>query len=520
VTARPHTLLMTQPAGPLGAVGELADDHEVIADVERCVARLATGDPPVGLVAIDLGGSRPWASVRQLREAAPALPLAIIAPDDEVAAARSSLAFLPEAGEVTVLPAGADPRELLRRLRELAAATEQRQRVRGALDAMNRDLAERRPSVDDGPRTSVSEHYLAALVRHAADTIISLDPAGRVVTVNAAAQRSWGLEPDEVEGRPLAELLADDGRDELLELVTDAAAGGEQVEHELPVKLRDGRQLLLSATAAAIRDDTDALAGLVLIARDVTAERHSEQRLRALQKAESLATLASGVAHDFNNLLVQVQGWADVARRHLDDHELATSALEHVDVATRQAAELARAMLAYGGRGRFEPEPLRLATLVADLRPLLAASVPPKIELVLETADDAEVHGDPTQLRQVVLNLVVNATEAIGDRSGTIVVRTGIEQLGDEAAATAPHGPAEPSLPAGTYATLEVEDTGAGIDPDHHHRLFDPFFTTKFTGRGLGLAASQGIVRAHGGRITAARDTERGARFRVHLPTT
>jgi two-component system, cell cycle sensor histidine kinase and response regulator CckA len=520
VTPRPHTLLLTEPSGTLGAVGDLAEDHEVVADVQRCLARVADEGPPVGLVALDLGGSRPWTAVRQLRESAPALPLAIVADDAEVAAARSTLAFLPGAGEVAVVPAGTDARELLRRLREVASASHQRQRVRGALDAMNRDLAGRRAPVDEGSRASVSEHYLAALVRHAADTIVSLDPAGRIVTFNAAARRSWGIEPADVEGRPIAELLADTDSGELGALLAAATAGEEQVDHELPVTLRDGRKLLLSATVAPIRDDTDALAGLVLIARDVTAERHSEQRLRALQKAESLATLARGVAHDFNNLLVQVQGWADVARRHLDDHVLATSALEHVDVATRQATELARAMLVYGGRGRFEPEPLQLAALVDDLRPLLAATVPPKIELVLDTADDAEVRGDPTQLRQVVLNLVVNATEAIGDRPGTIVVRTGTDRLGEEAAATDPHGHGAPSLPPGTYATLEVEDSGVGIDPEHHDRLFDPFFTTKFTGRGLGLAASQGIVRAHGGRITAARDTEGGARFRVHLPTT
>jgi two-component system, cell cycle sensor histidine kinase and response regulator CckA len=519
VTPRPHTLLLTGPDGPLGAVGELADDHEVVADVERCLGRIADDEPSVALVAVDLGRPSPWAAVRQLREAAPALQLAVVAPDGEVAGARSTLAFLPEVGEVAVVPTGPDTRDLLRRLREVAAASHQRQRVRGALDAMNRDLAGRRAPDVDTSRKAVSEHYLAALVRHAADTIVSLDPAGRIVTFNAAAQRSWGLDPGAVEGRPLAELLAEDDGGELLELLTAAAAGEEQVDHELPLRLQGGRQLLLSATAAAIRDDTGALAGLVLIARDVTAERHSEQRLRALQKAESLATLASGVAHDFNNLLVQVQGWADVARRHLDDHDLVASALEHVDVATREAAELARAMLAYGGRGQFEPEPLQLAALVDELRPLLAASVPPKIELVLETTTDAVVRGDPTQLRQVVLNLVVNATEAIGDQAGTILVRTGTEQVGEEPAVPDPHADTHPALLPGAYATIEVEDTGAGVDPEHHDRLFDPFFTTKFTGRGLGLAASQGIARAHGGRITAARDAEHGARFRLLLPT-
>jgi PAS domain S-box-containing protein len=520
VTPRPRTLLLTTPASVLGAVGDLAEDHEVVADLERCLVRVTDEEPPVALVAVDLGGARPWTAVRQLRAAAPALPLAIVADDAEAVAARSTLALLPEAGEVTVVPTGSDAPELLRRLQEVASASDQRQKVRGALDAMNRDLAGRRAPGTDAPRTSVSEHYLAALVRHAADTIISLDPTGHIVTFNAAARRSWGLDPADVEGRPLAELLAEADGGELLELLADAASGEEQVDHELPVQLRDGRQLLLSATASAIRDDTGALAGLVLIARDVTAERRSEQRLRALQKAESLATLASGVAHDFNNLLVQVQGWADVARRNLDDHDLVTAALEHVDVATRQASELARAMLAYGGRGRFEPEPIRLGRLVDDLRPLLAATVPPKIELVLESTADAEVRGDPTQLRQVVLNLVVNATEAIGDHPGTIVVRTGSARRGDPATTTAEDGHGDPPLLAGCYAIIEVEDSGVGIDPDHHDRLFDPFFTTKFTGRGLGLAASQGIVRAHGGLITVARETDRGARFRVHLPTT
>jgi two-component system, cell cycle sensor histidine kinase and response regulator CckA len=520
VTAPPHTLLLTEPAGALADIAVRAAGYEVVTDLDRCLARLRAGDPPVTLVAIDPAWPRPIAAVHRLRglEAPPAL--ALVVPDAEVASSRSTLAFLPEVGEVAVIPAGAGGADLHRRLSEVTSSSRHRQQLRGALDAINRDLADRRNPAAEDASSTVSEHYLAALVRHAADTIISLDPGGRIVTINAAAQRSWGVRAEEVEGRPVRELLADEDGGELLELLAAAGSGQEQVDHELALHLRDGRQLLLSATAAAIRDDADALAGLVLIARDVTNERRSEQRLRALQKAESLATLASGVAHDFNNLLVQVQGWADLARGSPDDPDLVGTALEHIGVATRQASELARAMLAYGGRGRFEPEPLRLATLVTGLRPLLAATVPAKVQLEFVTATDAEVRGDPTQLRQVVLNLVINAVEAIGDRPGAIVVRTGRETVGSDPTPTpVTAGHDGPPLLAGHYATIEVQDTGPGIDQEHHDRLFDPFFTTKFTGRGLGLAASQGIVRAHGGVITAARDTEAGARFRVHLPT-
>jgi two-component system, cell cycle sensor histidine kinase and response regulator CckA len=413
---------------------------------------------------------------------------------------------------VVTSDAGVD--DLLAQLEGFVRSSRRRQQLQVALDAMNLDLAGAERS-SHATGAAVSERYLAALVRHAADTIISIDAAGRIVTINDAGQRTFGVVLDEVEGRPLDDLLAADDPGRLLELMEAASTGEEQIEHELSVHLRDGRHLLLSATAAAVRDETDRLAGLVLIARDITAQRQSEQRLRALQKAESLATLASGVAHDFNNLLVQIQGWADVARRVPEDADLVAGALENILVATDQAAELARAMLAYGGRGRFEPERLRLDDLLADLRPLLEATTPPKIRLELDSGDDAgEVEADPTQLRQVVLNLVGNAVEALGDGPGRIAVRTGIEVR-----ARAGHPGVEPSLPPGRYAYLEVTDSGPGIDPDHVDRLFDPFFTTKFTGRGLGLAASQGIARAHDGLIDIPAQPGQGARFRLLLPT-
>jgi PAS domain S-box-containing protein len=524
-------LALSPPSGGLADLAARAAGYEVVADVEACLARLDTGaivgrtpstsplDPGVSLVAVDASWLRPLSVVRRLRAAGHALPVALVVPAEDVEAARATLALLPDAGEVTVVPV-ADG-DLHRRLEQVARSSRHQQKLRGALDAMNRELAGgSRPSEGLGP-SGVSAHYLAALVRHAADAIVALDGRGRVVTINAAAERALRLPADEVEGRAIDDLLGDEDPGELSALLAAAAAGTEQIRHDLPVSLRDGRRTLLSATAAAIHDDTGALAGIALIARDVTAEREAEQQLRELQKAESLATLASGVAHDFNNLLVQIQGWTDLARQSPDDHTLVTDALDNIVIATRQAADLSRAMLVYGGRGRFEAQQLDLAVLLTELRPLLVASVPAKIELRLETTTRAEVRADPTQLRQIVLNLVVNATEAIGDARGTIVVRT------DETTLATPSGSGadrsvDASVPgplaAGRYGVIEVGDSGPGIDPDHRPRLFDPFFTTKFTGRGLGLAASQGIARASGGIITVDDAAEGGARFRVHLP--
>jgi two-component system, cell cycle sensor histidine kinase and response regulator CckA len=508
---------------PSGSLAELAaqDSVGLVVDVDRCLAELRTAEPPVELVVIDPSWPRPLASARRIRRDHARVGLAIAVASDEVKATQARLAFLPDVDDVSVVDMGTGAAELQEALAELIGSSQQRRRVRSALDEINRDLAEGGPARAAVNRsTSVSEHYLAALVRHAADTVLSLDPDGRIVTVNEAGERTLGIEAATVEGLPFRELLAEDDTGRLLRLLEDAAAGEAQVDDQLPLNLSHGRQLVLSATAAPVRDDVGILVGLVVIARDVTSERQAERRLRALQKAESLATLATGVAHDFNNLLVQAHGWAELARDDPEDAELVSSALVNILEATGRAAELARSMLAYGGRGRFESTQLRPAGLISDLMPLLVSSVPAKVRLELDLDDDPEVRGDPTQLRQVVLNLVTNAAEAIGDRTGTISIRTHTAtqrpHASHDEASTLDQGSRVDADPA--YAIIEVEDTGPGIEPDLEERLFDPFFTTKFTGRGLGLAASQGIAHAHGGVITVDGRPGRGARFRVYLP--
>jgi PAS domain S-box-containing protein len=504
-----HVLVLGDPTGALAHLVDDDEEVEAVADVDRCLERLEDG--AVSLVVVDAAWERPLAAARQIRRGHQGVGLAVAVESAQIPAMRSRLAFVPDVEHVHVVPADAEVPRLRHELLATVGEVGRHRRVRGALDAINRDLAggwRRSEPEDRAGRPSVSAQYLAALVRHAADTIVSVDPEGCVVTINEAGSRTLGATTARIEGRPLRELFADDDEGGLSRLVTQAGSGEPQADDEVPVRLRSGHELLLSATAAPIDDDTGRLAGIVVIARDVTSERRAAQRLQSLQKAESLATLASGVAHDFNNLLVQAQGWADLARDDLEDPELVATALERIGHATRRASELARTMLAYGGRGRFEPQTIDLAELVRDLEPLLSASVPAKVRLELDLDVRPRVRADATQLRQIVLNLVTNAVEAIGDVPGSIHVRV-LRQPAVE----------RPELHApGGVAVIEVSDSGPGIAADVRERLFDPFFTTKFTGRGLGLAASQGIAAAHGGTLAVTSEPGSGAVFQLRLP--
>ena len=542
MTDERRILVLGGSSSPLAELVARYDDVEVVADLTQCLTELQTAARPVSLVVIDTRWPQPFATALQVRRVDAAVRLAFAAPSNEVDEMRSRLAFLPDAGDAGVVAVDEGAAEPPSELAELIRSSKQRHRVRGALDAINRDLAAGSSNwTATGGPSSVSEHYLAALVRHAADAILSLDPDGRVMTINEAAQRLLDLDPTAIEGRPIGELLAAEDDGSLLHLL-DAAAGGQaQAADELPLHLRHGHQLLLSATVAPILDDVGAIVGLAIVARDISGERHAAQQLQALQKAESLATLATGVAHDFNNLLARAHGWAELARDDLEDTELVSSALDNIAEATNHASELARSLLAYGGRGRFETKPVRIAALISDLQPLLTSMVPAKITLDLHIEVDPQVEGDPVQLRQVFLNLVLNAVEAIDDHAGTITIRVDVEprdaQLPSASAPSPPSpSPSAPSSPSpsaspsaspswspsasSSHAVIEFEDSGPGIDADVEARLFDPFFTTKFTGRGLGLAAGQGIVHAHGGTITVDGRPGVGARFRVRLPMT
>ena len=241
-----------------------------------------------------------------------------------------------------------------------------------------------------------------------------------------------------------------------------------------------------------------------------------ERKMVDSQKLESLGVLAGGIAHDFNNLLTSMLGNASLLRHDLPRESPLHPALEQIEKTAVRAADLCKQMLAYSGRGRFLLQRVDLARLVEDTTHLLEISISKKVVLRFNFAPGVPaVEADPTQLRQIVMNLVINASEAIGDRSGIIALSTG-RMHADRAYLATTH--LAPELPPGDYAFLEVSDNGCGMTPEVLARIFDPFYSTKFTGRGLGLAAVLGIVRGHQGALKVYSEPGKGTSFKLMLP--
>ena len=252
-------------------------------------------------------------------------------------------------------------------------------------------------------------------------------------------------------------------------------------------------------------------------ARDITEIKTLEEQLRQAAKLESLGVLAGGIAHDFNNLLVGILGNASLVRDTLPPSSTVRPMLDSVIDASEQAAALTRQLLAYSGKGKFVIQPVDVSDLVRDMTKLVQASIPKSVVLRSRlTPGLPPVVADVAQLQQLIMNLVINAAEAIGDNPGSVTLTTGEQQVVDGETSGATVG-ADPITP-GRYVFFEVKDDGSGMDEATIAKIFDPFFTTKFTGRGLGLSAALGIVRGHQGFIQVASSPGRGSMFKVLFP--
>jgi PAS domain S-box-containing protein len=259
------------------------------------------------------------------------------------------------------------------------------------------------------------------------------------------------------------------------------------------------------------------------IATDVTERKKAESERLSLerqvqhaQKMESLGVLAGGIAHDFNNLLMGVLGYADMAQEDLAPESPARESIREIEIAARRAAELAKQMLAYSGKGKFIVEALNLSALVEEMAHLLQVSTEKTAVLKYDFAEELPaIEADATQIRQVVMNLITNASDAIGEKTGLITVSTGVMHCHKSYLDSAY---LEDHLEEGEYVFIEVADNGCGMDAEQQERIFDPFYTTKFTGRGLGLAATLGIVRGHHGTLKVYSEADEGSTFKVLFP--
>jgi PAS domain S-box-containing protein len=363
----------------------------------------------------------------------------------------------------------------------------------------------------------------SATVEAAADGIFVTDEHGRVTRYNQRAIEMWNPPADVLDSRSVEAWLAwvttQCVRPDAVRLNYQAAVASDG-EHASVIHLKDGRVFERYSRPQRVDGRT---VGRVFSFRDITARLKAEEERRTLerqmlhvQKLESLGVLAGGIAHDFNNLLVSVLGNAGLALAELDPASPARPRLADIEVAAQRAAELTRQMLAYAGRGRFVVQRLNLSEIVAELVTLLRTVVARTAEIDVRLGDDLpDVEADASQLRQVVMNLVTNAADAIAGSAGRIEITTGrVFATRDYLT----HSCIGEEMAPGEFVFAEIADTGCGMDQTTLARIFDPFFTTKVTGRGLGLAAVLGIVRSHRGAIAVESTPGIGTRFRLLLP--
>lgn len=346
------------------------------------------------------------------------------------------------------------------------------------------------------------------------------------VYVNRQIGEDLGYDPQQIQEMGeqfLPALLHPEDLARLPALLTrwETASDSDVLEVEYRMKHADGHWCwFLGRDTVFKRDSEGKVLEILGFAHDISKLKHSEEKRRRIeqqlqhtQKLESLGVLAGGIAHDFNNLLTSILGFTDLAVKELNPNSSAAKLLENSRAGAEQAADLTNQLLAYSGKGQFSVEPIDLSQLTKQISRLLQVSISKKCQLKYELGSSLPlIRADIIQMRQIIMNLVINASDAIGDAEGIILLRTGTRYC--KAKELQMPGAGE-SLPEGNYVFLEVTDSGCGMSPQTQAKIFDPFYTTKFTGRGLGLSAVLGIVHGHEGAIQCESELGKGTTFRV-----
>jgi signal transduction histidine kinase len=360
----------------------------------------------------------------------------------------------------------------------------------------------------------------AALAEQVLDAIkvglAVFDRRDRVRYCNQAFARMWGLPGAGLAGLDIDHITA---------AIEGRAVGGPLEEFQahlddpglsanLDVELEGEHFIELSAQPLMRRNRPR---GRVWRCRDLTLQKRSELAMLHAEKLESLGVLAGGIAHDFNNLLASILGHSELGLAEIDSDAPAADSFRAIGKAAERASDLTQQLLAYAGKGTVLVEPVDLSALVADVVDVMRVSIAEDVSLNLDlTSDLPPIIADATQVRQVAMNLLLNAAEAIAER-GEIAITTGSRQVDSEEIAESLH---HQETAPGEFVFVQVTDSGQGMDEVTLARIFDPFFSTKFTGRGLGLAGVLGIVRGHRGLLQVQSRPRSGTTFTVHLPRT
>lgn len=389
------------------------------------------------------------------------------------------------------------------------------------IDGILENIAERKLSEEELRK---SEERFRDLVLSTSDWVWEVDTQGRYTYCSEQVAIVLGYTAEEILGKtPFDFMPAEEGTRirKVFKNITENLAPIVELENWNIRK--DNRKICLLTSGVPMFDKTGDFIGYRGLDRNITNRKEAEAEKQKLekqilqtQKLESLGILAGGIAHDFNNLLVGILGNADLALDSLSPVSPARDNILEIEIAAKRASELSRQMLAYSGRGQFIIEVINLNDIIKEMTHLLEVSVSKKAILRLDLAENIPaVKADVTQMRQVIMNLITNASEAIGNRSGIITITTGAMECDNDYFDGTYF---KEDLNEGIYVYFEIADTGCGMKTETQTRIFDPFFTTKFTGRGLGLAAVLGIVRGHMGSLKLYSEVGRGTTFKILLP--
>ena len=364
------------------------------------------------------------------------------------------------------------------------------------------------------PKEVLELSHLATLIESSGDAIISMELDGTVRSWNPAAERIFGYSADEMIGAPIFKLIPPELHDEERALLARIRRGEHVGHYEADRIRKDGRRIRIALSLSPVRGRDGRLLGASAIKRDITAQRAVEVQLHQAQRLEAMGRLAGGIAHDFNNLLTVIGGMtALVLKRHAADTRDRRD-LEQIVQATERATALAQQLLSFSRQRAAAPEIVSLNDTIVALAPILRRLVGEQIDLrTLLAADLGRVRADRVQLDQVLVNLVVNARDAMPE-GGTLTIET----RDVDVAAEFSHE--QMRIDRGPYVVLAVSDTGAGMDAVTQASIFEPFFTTKDPGEGtgLGLATVAGIVQQAGGGVYAYSEVGHGSVFKVYLP--
>jgi len=360
-----------------------------------------------------------------------------------------------------------------------------------------------------------SRSRLALIIDSSEDAIISKGLDGTITSWNKGAERIYGYTPEEVIGKNISLLAPTDHPDEIPEILRKIARG-ESVEHDESVRVtKDGRHLDVSISVSPLRDAKGDIVGASAIERDITAQKRAEGQVHQSQKMEAIGRLAGGVAHDFNNILGIINACAEFLRDRLDPAAESSQYVENIKKSIERGSSLTRQLLTFSRSSVIQPRVLDLNERLKDVSKLLRPLMGDDVEiLIMSKSPTAVVEADPGQLDQIVVNLAVNARDAM-PRGGKFILETRAERF-DEGFAEQ-----HQAMSAGKYVVLAVSDTGNGMDEATASRIFEPFFTTKEMGKGtgLGLATVYGIVKQSAGHILVYTELGHGTTFKIYLPS-